>query len=75
MTRWQPERALERLTEALEAEILAAPEPEVCALVGEAMARANLRALRALVVRAIEAAEEGTPLAPHLRGESALRRS
>lgn len=75
MTRWQPECALARLTAALEAEILAAPAPEVRSLVGDAMARADLRALRARVVRAIEAAEEGAIPAPRPQGGSALRRS
>ena len=48
--------------EALEAEILSAPEPEVRALVADAAGEAE--ALRRLVLRAVDRAEEGLSLPP-----------
>ncbi|GJD63314.1 hypothetical protein [Methylobacterium frigidaeris] len=73
MTQWRPDRALDRLTEALEAEILSAPEPEVRALVAEAAPGAE--ALRRLVLRAVDQAEEGARLPPDITGGGpALRR-
>ncbi|AWN54700.1 hypothetical protein [Methylobacterium sp. 17Sr1-1] len=73
MTQWRPDRALDRLTEALEAEILSAPEPEVRALVGEAARDAD--SLRRLVLRAVDRAEEGAGRPPGAAGGApALRR-
>ena len=62
MTQWRPDTALDRLTAALETEILSAPEPEVRALVADASAEAE--ALRRLVLRAVDRAEEGLSLPP-----------
>lgn len=73
MTQWRPDRSLERLTEALEAEILSAPEPEVRALVAEAAAEAG--ALRQFVLQAVDRAEEGAGLPQGMAGGvPALRR-
>ncbi|UHC14682.1 hypothetical protein LRS73_19335 [Methylobacterium currus] len=73
MTQWRPDLTLARLTGALEAEILAAPEPEVRALVTEAAGETE--ALRMLVLRAVDRAEEGAGLPPGLAGgAAALRR-
>jgi hypothetical protein len=74
MTLPRPQAALARLTEALEAEILAAPEPELRGLVADAGARASLQALRALVARAVEAAEEGGDRPPDIGTEPMHRR-
>lgn len=75
MTRWRPDLALDHLTEALEAEILAAPEPELDGLVRESAAQPGLEALRTLVAGALERADEGVILPPevHARPPS-LRR-
>ncbi|KMO21061.1 hypothetical protein [Methylobacterium platani] len=65
-TPWRPDRALDRLTEALEAEILSAPASEVRAVVAEAPRDAQ--ALRRLVSRAVDRAEEGAGLSPATGG-------
>ncbi|MGX7703256.1 hypothetical protein [Methylobacterium sp. Gmos1] len=72
MTQWRPDLALDRLTEALEAEILSAPEPEVRALVAESARDAE--ALRRLVLRAIDCAEEGAGPPPGVPGGIPLLR-
>lgn len=64
MTRWQPTVPLDRLTEALESEILTAPEAEVRSLLRESVAGAEIRALRALLAEAIEVSETRAPLPP-----------
>lgn len=66
MTQWRPDLTLDRLTDALETEILSAPEPEVRALVAEAARDAER--LRRLVVQAVDRAEEGAGLAPTATG-------
>jgi hypothetical protein len=74
MTRLQPGMALDRLIDALEAEILAAPEPEVRAVVLGAGPESRVTALRALVMRAVEEAEQTATLPPPPPGAPALRR-
>lgn len=75
MTPWRPDSVLDRLTEALEAEILATPDAEVHGLVRDAMSQASLRALRAHVMGAIEAAEKRANLPPQRLPSHMLRRS
>lgn len=68
MTGAQHGLALRRLIEAMEAEILAAPEPEVLSLVAEPSAKAGLGALRALVADAVKEGEESIALPPEVHG-------
>lgn len=75
MTRWQPDVALERLVDALDAEILGSPEPEVAAVLSEGRDKSNLHALRDLVTCAVEHAQEGVSVLPKIHGAlAALRR-
>jgi hypothetical protein len=75
MTRWQPDVALERLVDALEAEIIGSPEPEVAAVLSEGRDKSNLHGLRGLVACAVEHAEEGVIVPPKIHGAlPALRR-
>lgn len=75
MTRWQPDVALERLVDALDAEILGSPEAEVAAVLSEGRDASNLHALRSLLMCAVEHAEEGVSVPPRIHGAlSALRR-
>ncbi len=74
MIPWPPSLALDRLTEALEVEILAMPEAEVRSFVREPAAQASLHTLRALVMRTVEAAEEHTDPPPQTQTGAALRR-
>ncbi|KMO27111.1 hypothetical protein ACQVP2_33125 [Methylobacterium aquaticum] len=66
MTQWRPDLTLDRLTEALEAEILSAPEPELRAVVADGAGEAE--ALRRLVLRMVDRAEEGIGLPPGMIG-------
>lgn len=74
MIRRQPGVALDRLIEALEAEILTTPEPEVRDVFLEAEPQAHLKAVRALVARAVDEAEQTATLPPSIQGGPALHR-
>jgi hypothetical protein len=68
VTRWQPDAALKRLVDVLEAEILGSPEPEVAAVLSESRDNSNLHALRSLLTRAVDYAEESVSVPPRIHG-------
>jgi hypothetical protein len=62
MSEWR--LALDQLVDALENEILAAPEPEVHTLVVEGRANSCLHLLRSLVASSVEQGEQSAALLP-----------
>lgn len=74
MTPRKPKLALDRMTDALEAEILAASEAEVRDLTSEADVQARLDSLRLCVERAVAEAEGRGGPPPQARFDRAWRR-
>lgn len=66
--------SLEQLTDALEAEILAVPDPELREPLRETTSQGDISVIRSLVARAIEEAEHAARPPPLVQTRPTLRR-